>query len=146
MTRALLGRTRAEQRRYSQPSCNAEDSFKTHGRVSLHSSPGLALTNHRHAALQVERIGAFKRNDPVVSLAVVGVEKASLPLIVAGLGRTVQDDRSDFLRPRGVLDAYDLAAKLAAAIVEKDPSAGRRPHKGAKRLGSQRGGESEDRG
>src|SRR5215470_17367717 len=103
--------------------------------ASLHPLPGFALADKsKSTALEIEGIGSFQGDDSRIGLAVLGVEHVAAPLVVSGLGGTVHDHRSDLTLSALILDRDDLAAELAATIVEVDLRTSRRAHPRSKRL------------
>src|SRR5262249_44575365 len=97
--------------------------------------PGFALADEPEGtSLEIESVGSLKGDDARVGLAVLGIEHVAPPLVVARLGGAVHDYSSDLAFSALILDGNDLAAQLAAAIIEIDLRAGRRPQPRPERL------------
>src|ERR1043166_4815538 len=101
----------------------------------LHPLPGLALTDKSEsAALQVQGVRSLQGHHTRIGLAVLRIEHVAAPLVVACPGGAVHDQRSDLTFSALILHRDDLAAQLAAAIVEIDLRAGRGPHPRSERV------------
>src|SRR5208283_5380712 len=87
--------------------------------ASLHSAPSLPLAkDSERAPFQVEPIGADERYHARICFPTLGIEQAALPLVVARFDRAADNDSADIRAARPL--AGDLAAELAAAIIESD--------------------------
>src|SRR5450631_1323379 len=87
--------------------------------ASLYSAPSLSLAkDSERAAFQVETVGAYERYHALVCLPVVGVEQVALPFIIAGFDRAAHNHSADLGAARSLVG--DLAAEIAAAIIESD--------------------------
>ena len=91
--------------------------------------------NSERAPLQVEPIGADKRDHARIGLPVLGIEQVALPFVGAGFDRAADNHRADLGAARPLAD--DLAAELAAAIEETDLGPVRWPHPLAVGFGGQ---------
>src|SRR5215467_7089163 len=86
--------------------------------ISSDLRPGFTLADKGDASFKTQGIRSRHGDHAIVRLAVLGIQKVALPLVVTGLGSSGHDHGSDLTSATLILNRDNFAAELPAAIIE----------------------------